>query len=84
MIKEFIIYTTPISILLLAVSGHYIFNKCNINSQSQKIAQLTKIVEPALGSSGLESRLLVLDKSLDNSVYPDMLSIDRAGFVYAK
>ena len=84
MIKEFLVYTTLITILLLVVSGHYIFNKSDIDSQTQKIAQLTKIVEPALGSSGLESRSLLLDKSLDSSVYPDMLSIDRVGFVYAK
>ena len=84
MIKEFLVYTALITILLLVVSGHYIFNKSDIDSQTQKIAQLTKIVEPALGSSGLESRSLLLDKSLDSSVYPDMLSIDRVGFVYAK
>lgn len=84
MIKEFLAYTTFITILLLTVSGHYLYVKSGIDSQSQKIAQLTKIVEPALGVSGLENRSLALDKSLDSSVYPDMLSIDRVGFVYAK
>ncbi len=59
-------------------------NKSDINAQTKKIAQLTKIVEPAFGVSTLENRLPHLDKSLDNSVYPDMITIDRVGFVYAK
>jgi len=66
------------------VSGHYIFSKRDINSQAQKIVQLTKIVEPSLGVSALENRFLILNKNLDNTVYPDMSNIDTVGFVYAK
>ena len=66
------------------VSGHYIFSKRDINSQAQKIVQLTKIVEPSLGVSALENRFLILNKNLDNTVYSDMPNIDTVGFVYAK
>ena len=84
MIKEFLTYAIFLTVLLLAVSGHYMLNKSDINSQTEKIAKLTKITEPAFGVSTLENRLPHLDKSLDNSVYPDMITIDRVGFVYAK
>ncbi len=84
MIKEFLTYAIFLTVLLLGVSGHYIFSKKDINSQTQKIAQLTKIVEPSLGVSALENRFLTLDKNLDNTIYPDMPTIDTIGFVYEK
>ena len=84
MIKEFLTYAIFLTVLLLVVSGHYIFSKRYINSQTQKIAQLTKIIEPSLGVSALEDRFIILNKNLDNTVYPDMPNIDRVGFVYAK
>jgi len=84
LIKEFLAYAISLTVLLLLVSGHYIFSKRDINSQAQKIVQLTKIVEPSLGVSALENRFLILNKNLDNTVYPDMSNIDTVGFVYAK
>ena len=84
MIKEFLVYALFSTVLLLAVTGHYLFSQNGIDLESKKVAQLTKIVEPAFGVTALESRLPHLDKSLDNSVYPDMIRIDRVGFVYAK
>ena len=84
MIKEFLTYAIFLTVLLLVVSGHYIFSKRDISSQTQKIAQLTKIIEPSLGVSALEDRFIILDDNLDNTIYPDMPNIDRIGFVYAK
>ena len=84
MIKEFSVYALFLTILLLAVTGHYLFSQNGIDLESKKVAQLTKIVEPAFAVTALEKRLPHLDKSLDNSVYPDMIRIDRVGFVYAK
>ena len=84
MIKEFLTYALFLTFLLLAVSGHYMLNKSDINAQTEKIAKLTKIAEPAFGVSTLENRLPHLEKSLDNSIYPDMPTIDTIGFVYEK
>ncbi len=84
MIKEFLTYALVLTILLLAVSVHYLFSQNGIDLESKKVAQLTKIVEPAFAVTALENRLPHLDISLDNSVYPDMIRIDRVGFVYAK
>lgn len=84
MIKEFLTYIAILTILLLGVSGHYFFNKSGIDLQTKKVAELSKIIEPAFGVTALENRLPHLDKSLDNSVYPDMPTIDTIGFVYEK
>lgn len=84
MVREFLVYSMFLALIFVGVVGHYMFNRSDINSQTQKIAQLTSIVEPSLGVGALENRLLILDKSSDNSVYPDVLAINSAGFVYAK
>jgi len=84
LVKEFLAYAIFTTILILAVGGHYLFNKNDINEQNLKIAQLTRITEPSFSVSSLESRLPHLDKSQESSVYPDMLTTDRLGFVYAK
>ncbi len=83
-VKEFLIYTIFIIILFTAVNLHYFFSKNSINRDSLTVAKVTKITEPSLSVSSFENRFLYLDKSFDNNVYPDMMSINKAGFVYEK
>jgi len=75
LIKEFLIYATLIVTILVATNLHYLFFKNSINQDTFNIAKLTTIVEPSLSASLFENRFLLLDKSVANPIYPDMMNI---------
>jgi len=83
--KEFFIYSLLLIVLIASVLMHYFsFDRVKVNSSLQSLAKLTQIAEPSLQSGALEDRFLYLQRNIDNTVYPDILNIDKSGFVYAK
>ena len=83
--KEFFIYSLLLIALIASVLIHYFnFDRVKVNSSLQSLAKLTQIAEPSLQSGALEDRFLYLERNIDNTVYPDILNIDKSGFVYAK
>jgi len=83
--KEFFIYSLLLIALIASVLIHYFnFDRVKVNSSLQSLAKLTQIAEPSLQSGALEDRFLYLERNIDNRVYPDILNIDKSGFVYAK
>ena len=83
--KEFFIYSFLLITLIAITLLHYFsFDRAKVNSSLQSLAKLTQIAEPSLQSGALEGRFLYLQRSINNTVYPDMLNVDKSGFVYAK
>jgi hypothetical protein len=84
MIKQFLILTLFLILLIGFTFGHYI--SCDRKSPEEKIAavsELTKMTSPSLSVAYYEPRLLILDKAVNPS-YPDMPAIDRTDFIYEK
>jgi len=83
--KEFFIYSLLLIALTTSVLMHYFsFDRAKANSSLQSLAKITQIAEPSLQSGALEDRFLYLERNIDSRVYPDILNIDKSGFVYAK
>ena len=84
MIRAFIGIFLLLFFASLGVALHYLsFDRHEIHTALSSVVRVTHIAEPSLSVSYYESRVMSPHSSTNIS-YPEMSSIDRMDFVYAK
>lgn len=83
MVKEFMVLMGLVVILVGAMLTHYSISRdSQVYDKLSALTALTKIGSPSISSAYYEPRLL--NESSSHSAYPQMPSIDRTDFVYAR
>jgi hypothetical protein len=84
MIRQFyIVVLCLISIISVVLVDYISYDRDSFRDSIDNLSMLTKITSPSLSSNWYEARLLCMDRR-KNPIYPEMSSIDKMEFVYAK
>lgn len=83
MVREFYILLALLLISLTVISTHSLYTRSKSHDKSLIITRLTNISAPSLSVAYYEPRVLYSEQA-SNPAYPQMQSIERMSFVYAK
>ena len=84
MIKPFFVLLGLLMMLVGMVSIHYFYSDDETSQKMlQNISSITQVSSASLSVAYYEPRVLFYEK-MDNPAYPQMLSINKMDFVYAR
>lgn len=84
MIKPFFVSLGVLMMLVSMVFMHYFYSDDEISQKMlQNISSITQVSSASLSVAYYEPRVLFYEK-MDNPAYPQMLSINKMDFVYAR
>ncbi len=84
MIKPFFVSLGLLMMLVGMVSIHYIYHDGETSQKMlQNISSMTQVSSASLSVAYYEPRVLFCE-TMDNPAYPQMLSINKMDFVYAR
>jgi hypothetical protein len=84
MLKRFYLLATFLFLLVVLIFAHYSFSdRQQITDAINRVAGLTQMASLSLGSAYYEPRVKRIERN-GNPVYPEMMSINRMDFVYAR
>ncbi len=83
MIKLFYAIGSILLLIIFAIGVHYTLgDRSGITERVNAVVALTRMSSPSFSVAYYEPRVRGVEKS-DNVAYPEMISLDRMGFVYA-
>ena len=84
MIKPFYVAGSLLLLIIIAIGIHYAWGeRRDVTDRLNAVAGLTRMSSPSFSVAYYEPRTKGVKKA-GNTIYPEMMPIDRMDFVYAK
>ena len=84
MVKPFYLASSLLLLIIISIGVHYaLCDRKGVTVGINAVAGITRINSPSLSVAYYERRIQRYDKA-NNIAYPEMMSLNRMDFVYAK
>ena len=84
MVKPFYLASSLLLLIIISIGVHYaLCDRKGVTGGINAVAGITRITSPSLSVAYYERRIQRYDKA-NNIAYPEMMSLNRIDFVYAK